>query len=171
MEIVRGSLYLLHAPHRIARPLINTIIADLALAGRVRVLDGGNRFDIYGSTREIRRRSEAVEEILQRVEVARAFTCYQMTALLTECHPNIPILVLDILTTFGDENVDSRERARLFQHCLSQMRRLCHQAPLLVTASAGKADLRDDLLLQLEESSDRVWKLEPYIPQAQPRLL
>jgi len=62
--------------------------------------------------------------------VARAFTCYQVETLLTESVADFsPVLVLNLLDTFYDENVKLSERMRLLEVSLAELRRLCDQHP------------------------------------------
>jgi hypothetical protein len=57
--------------------------------------------------------------------VARAFTCYQVLALLESTPASDgPFVVLDLLRTFYDESVQARERQRLLRACIAQMQRL-----------------------------------------------
>ena len=73
-----------------------------ALRGPVTVLDGGNRFNAYLVARGARGQTE----LLERITVSRAFTCYQMLTLLETTHPlPRPILILDLLNTYYDESV------------------------------------------------------------------
>ena len=57
---------------------ILTVIARLGEHGAVRVLDGGNRFNAYIVARAARGRPD----VLNRITVSRAFTCYQVLSLL-----------------------------------------------------------------------------------------
>jgi hypothetical protein len=69
------------------------LAARLALRGELRVLDGGNSFNAYTVARNLGRLvgggGSALEEALQRIQVARAFTCYQVLTLLNRnsCSP------------------------------------------------------------------------------------
>jgi len=98
-----------------------TAIAHLGERGAVRVLDGGNRFNAY----TVARAAHGRPDILERITVSRAFTCYQMLSLL-ESTPAIPapFVVLDLLNTFYDESVQAGERKRLLQACISHLHRL-----------------------------------------------
>ena len=58
------------------------ITAQLALRGEVTVLDGGNRFQAYPVAHLIRRQTPDVRAAAERLFIRRAFTCYQMLALL-----------------------------------------------------------------------------------------
>ena len=74
LDLHSGRLYLLVAPRPEVNRLCDTLIARLALAGAVRVLDGGNHFDAHQIARYIRRQSWQLEAILGRITIARAFT-------------------------------------------------------------------------------------------------
>ena len=96
-------------------------IARLGESGPLRVLDGGNRFNAYTVARAARGR----QDILDRITVARAFTCYQVLSLL-EGTPaiQIPFVILDFLSTFYDESVQVGERKRLLRACTMHLERL-----------------------------------------------
>ena len=85
------------------------------------VLDGGNRF--YGYT--LARAARGRPELLNRITVARAFTCYQVLALLESTPASDgPFIILDLLRTFYDESVQAGERKRLLRAASRQMQRL-----------------------------------------------
>ena len=77
------------------------------------------------------------ERLLWRIRIARAFTCYQMTALITEKlvsllspsssrqHPQKPcVILLGPVTPFLDEDVPEREAGPLFERALKRMERM-----------------------------------------------
>jgi hypothetical protein len=170
--------------------LVNALITRLACAGPLLVLDGGNCFQAHRLARLLRRHTPHLQAALSNIHVARAFTCYQVVALLAET-PALPVptLVLDLLSTFHDESVPLHERRRLLESSLLELRRLSSRAPTLVSAAPAIApeagDLRSEnssrfssigtegslegaaeLLNLLEEAADQLWRLEPPpIPQ------
>jgi hypothetical protein len=148
-------LHLLVAPRRETRRLVTILLARLALAGGARVLDGGNAFDVLALARALRRETPQLEPVLNRVSVARAFTCFQLAARLAE-NPAVPLpwVVLELPVTFGDENVPWRERTRLLEDCLKQLHRLTAQAAVLVTARPGAA-----FLPRLQAVVDVCWEV------------
>ena len=82
------------------------LIAQLAMNQPVRVVVGGNRFRAFELTRTIRRHTVQVDEVLQRIQLARPFTCYQAVALFGELSAVAqPLVVLDLLDTFTDDNI------------------------------------------------------------------
>jgi hypothetical protein len=107
--------------------------AQLALQGPLYVLDGGNAFQGYSLARALRRQVVDIAAPLQRVQLSRAFTCYQMAALLDQQDfaPH-PILVLDFLSTFYDQGVRIADRRRLLYRCIRRLQILGRCAPVAV---------------------------------------
>ena len=139
-----NHLYLVLHPN--ARPSMLVLAAELALQGRMYVLDGGNSFNPQLVTRLIRRATPHTGAVLSRIQVARAFTCFQMAALVSQAsqahaqHP-APTLVLDLLSTFQDENVNLQERIRVLRNCLPDLQLLKQHRGVVVSARPGNADL------------------------------
>ncbi len=144
-----GSLIVICAPSA-ASDQVSALTASLALRGSVTVLDGGNRFRPYEVSRLLRQFSPEVNRLAKHIFIRRAFTCYQVLALLedTPALPQ-PYLILDLLGTFYDENVPLHESIRLLDTCLSQIERLLHMAPVLVTLEPASVPERAVLLEQV----------------------
>ena len=126
----------------------------------VHVLDGGNRFNGYTLARAACGR----QEILNRITVARAFTCYQMLALLESTPASEgPFVILDLLRTFYDESVQAGERKRLLRACIAQMQRLEQAGGGLVSvhppALASPAAV--ELLGMLQEAAADTFFVQP----------
>lgn len=142
-----ARLLVARGAHRIDLALFD-LMARLALAGPLRVLDGGNCINIYPLARALRRQTTRLEPALRNVRLSRAFTCYQMLALLAETPAGgPPTLVLDLLDTFYDESVPLYETRRLLELALRELRRLAAAAPLVVSARPPKEDVADRLPL------------------------
>jgi len=165
------QLHLLVAPHRECRKMMTAFAVRLALAGPLRLLDGGNSFDGYGLARELRRHTSGYLDAMQRVWVSRAFTCYQVWTLLCEtAAAPISTLALDLPNTFYDESVPMAERRRLLMACLDQLERLSSSATVVVSASLPVAGEQESLLSVLEEAAGHVWHFEPQLSAPQLRL-
>ncbi len=158
-----GHLLLVIAPHA-ATPLMLELAARLAAGGALHVLDGGNRFNVYPVAKALRRLTIHLDAALERITLSRAFTCYQMLALLQEtpARPR-PTLLLDFLATFFDESVTLREAQRLLAACLPHLKRLCISSPLIMSVKppAPIAAARQPLIDQLQQAVDQSWVLEP----------
>jgi hypothetical protein len=174
MELVLKphALTALCAPHA-ARDEAALLIAELALQGPVTVLDGGNRFAGYRLMQLLRLRLPNPMPAIQRVFVRRAFTCYQVQALLDEtpARPQ-PYILLDLLATFYDENVPLPEARRLLEACLRQVERLSQAGPLLVTLSPPPSPERLGLVDRVCAAAHTLYTIEmPASRELQPALL
>jgi Rad51 len=109
----------------------------VARGGRVLVVDAANRFDPYGLVRVGRERGLDPQDLLAKVQVARAFTSHQLVRLCQEelwrrLEPGNLLLVLGPVNLFYDEQVPLTERRRLFQGLVRILVEIKAQAPLLV---------------------------------------
>jgi hypothetical protein len=152
------------------------ILTTLAARGQpLRVFDGGNRFDGYFIARLARRMSAHPKGILERIHLSRAFTCFQIAELIENAPANTqPLFILDLLTTFYDENVPLRDTERLLANTIAHLKRLATAGPVIVGAREPRAlvEERWSLLDQLQVASDAAWLLRPPegAPIQQPRL-
>jgi hypothetical protein len=171
LQLSPRQLHLVLAPHRAQRQMMTVLTARLALTNRVRLVDAGNCFDGYGLARQLRQRTSSWQAALDRVSVARAFTCYQVETLLTESVADFsPVLVLNLLDTFYDENVKLSERMRLLEVSLSELRRLCCSASVAVSASLPNRNQPGELLEILAGAAGQVWSFEEPQPAEPLRL-
>lgn len=201
LELSAHQLHLAIAPRALMTSSMSALIARLGMRSAIQVLDGGNCFDAYRIAQLVHQQAaygeapdgtptDRAAEALERIRVARAFTCYQMEALLVTAlraaqalPPGTPVVVLNLLDTFSDESTSASERMRLLEHCLELLRRLALQAPVLVSVhlhhnrrnyySAWQTPSQPDELLKpdvflrrLEESAHQVWRFEE--PDARP---
>jgi hypothetical protein len=171
LQLSPRQLHLVLAPHRAQRQMMTILTARLALTGQVRLVDAGNCFDGYGLARQLRQQTAYWQQALERVSVARAFTCYQVETLLTESVSDFsPVLVLNLLDTFYDENVKLNERLRLLEVSLAELRRLCRAASVAVSASLPARDQPGELLEILAGAAGQVWSFEEPQPAEPMRL-
>lgn len=177
-------------------PTRSLLAALTVLAARghpIRVFDGGNRFDGYFIARLARQLSNDPRAALERIQLSRAFTCFQLAELIentpgggdfltpTLIDPqNAPsggqplLFVLDLLNTFYDESVPLRDSERLLHNTISHLKRLASQGPVIVGAREPRVLVKErwTLLDQLQVASDVAWLLRaPDGPgEMQPRL-
>ena len=172
IQLKNHALTALCAPHA-ARDEIAPLIARLALQGPVLVLDGGNRFAGYRIMQHLRLLLPDPTPAIRRIFVRRAFTCYQVSAMLEEtpARPQ-PCLLLDMLSTFYDENVPLIEARRLLDCCLRQVERLSQAGSLLVTLTPPPSPERLCLVERVSAAAQTFYSVEtPVIPNLQPQLI
>ena len=147
------------------------------LAGQrldVIVLDGANRFDPYTVSFFARRAFLPPEELLKRIRIARAFTCYQMATLMGEkltcllkedgriTQGQKPwVILLGPITTFLDEDVPEREAGPLLERSLKKVDSLVLKGIsfFLFQSSVPVRSKRAYLMRKLFQFSTVVWRM------------
>ena len=94
-----NELYVVVGGHLAAGRLLD-LAARLSLRGPLLLLDCGNRANPIPLVRELRRLTQDPVKPLSNIQTARAFTCYQVTALLEDAasrpiqYPNIDLRLI-----------------------------------------------------------------------------
>lgn len=145
------------------------LVARLALSGPVRLVVGGNQFDAHHLARLVRRQTTRLDETLERLELARPFTCYQTITLLEQTAGDMPLVCLDLLATFYDDAVTLPERARLTHTAVAHLRRCRAQVPVLVTLRPPPP-ATPDLTAIVQAAADRVYLYAPPARNAEWRM-
>jgi hypothetical protein len=159
---VSGQVSLLISPS-VTLPYLMEIAAKLAMQSQVLILDGGNCFDGFTLTRTLRSNTTDIQAVLERILLSRIFTCYQMATMLETCpREQKPLMVLDILSTFLDENVKLPIRKQLFRNCLAHLQHISRSAPVFVWARYRSSTVIDDggMLDTLKDAADAIWHFE-----------
>lgn len=154
-----GGWILLVGPHQVNAAMLQAI-ARLGQAGQVRVLDGGNRFNAYTVARLARGRPQ----VMDRITVSRAFTCYQVRSLLESTPASAgPFAILDLLNTFYDESVQAGERKRLLRACLTHLERLGQSCGGAASVHPPKVPSQAalEMLAMLQEASADTYFIQP----------
>ena len=135
---------------------MHLLIVEMALAGPVKVLICGNRYNHYEVNYALAATTGDYKRILaENIRLSRAETCYQMVELLHKVQADsTPVLALDFLSTFYEESLPEREIDQLLFEALLQLRRINQQAAVIISAHLGQKRLR--LLKALENTVDRV---------------
>jgi hypothetical protein len=129
-----GTINLVIAPHA-GIILVDEVVARLSLNSPVRLIDCGNRANAFPIAKVIRTLTTNINTALENIQISRAFTCYQVSSMLHQ-EPNaqgLPILVVDLLSTFLDEDVSLIESRRLLAQSIIDLHRLSQTSPALIT--------------------------------------
>jgi hypothetical protein len=135
---------------------MHTLAVELALAGSVKLLIGGNRYNHYGINYAFATASRHYEKILDNhIYLSRAETCYQMVELLIQTQADqTPSLALDFLNNFYEDGVPEREIDQLLFEAILQLRRLSQRAAVVISACSKPE--RPRLVKALENAVNRV---------------
>ena len=151
--------------------LMLDLTARLSLRGPLYLLDCGNRSNMYRVARTLRALTDDPVAVMRNIRLSRAFTCYQVVALLeiAASRPAAPVLVLDLLATFMDESVQVQESNMLFNCALQLLSALGQSTPVVISAKPllSISTPRSGLLEQLKEAATVIWE-ENVLPS--PRL-
>lgn len=163
-----NELIVVFGVHAGAEKLLD-LTARLSLRGQVFLLDCGNRSNMYRVARTLRPLTRDPAAALKNIRLSRAFTCYQVYALLgkVQLTAGIPVLILDFLSTFLDESVHANESAFLFEKTLERVRNLTQFAPVVVSAKPllSISAERAGLLTQLRAQAAYYWEEPPEITE------
>lgn len=139
-----------------------SLVARLALRGPLLAFDAGDQLDVFQMARLIRKRARDSERVLGRVRVARAFTAYQVVALLQRL-PATPMthVIFDLPAYFHDERLPAAESAHLLRVALRHVERLRREAPILISVRRpARPGHRAGLLQAVNDLADHVFVWE-----------
>jgi hypothetical protein len=106
---------------------------------RVRIICGDNRFDPYAVARIAKLKRVRPEDALRSILIARAFTAYQMSELVSRLDPvnsGDVVIITGPCSTFFDEDVSLVDSARLFYRMLWQIVELAREGMTLLLAQS-----------------------------------
>ena len=141
---------------------MHQLIIEYALRGPVRILIGGNRFDLYNIAYALAAQvGNRFYDILENhITLSRAEICPQMVELLTQTETSAtPTLVADLLTPFYEEGFPDAEVDHHLFESIRELRRMSAQATVIVSAYPRAPRLR--LFHALERAAKQHQRLEP----------
>lgn len=137
-------------------------LAIMALRGPLNIIDGGNHFNAYRLAKAIRARGVDPTPVLKQVYISRSFTCHQLAACLASVSlHSSPLIVLDFLATFQDENVPLAERKRLFLTCKTRSIQVARHHPTLITVKTNQVEFFESLLEETSQVFQAEYKPSP----------
>jgi hypothetical protein len=148
-RLVPGEATIVAGAPRSVAALLELLYAGSAAArGRISLLEGANRFDPYRIGELGRALGVDATETVRRIRLARAFTAYQMVALVdrwaTEARRDRPTLLVghDLPSLFHDAEIPEEEQDGLLRHVARALRAVCERAgaPLLLTLGPDGAE-------------------------------
>jgi len=179
-----GKLYLLHGSASVFRLSLSAAAQVLLRGIPITLVDGTNRFDAYYLAEVARRfagrpdtpprgypaHHMTPEEMLNNIFVSRAFTCYQMEALITDRLPAFVrarrspmVIIFGLLDTFYDEQAPLFEVRNSLRRTISALHGLRKEGIAVLLASLDvrlASRERSGLLPALASAMDRVYLVQ-----------
>jgi len=168
-----GKLFCVHGDPGVFR--LSLVAAGHVLLSGVPVtlVDGSNRFDLYGLAEFARRTAGGrctPGELLRNIFVSRAFTCYQMEAVITERLPAFVrtkqspvVLIFGLLDTFYDEQAPLFEVRGALERSITALQQLRAGGVSVLVASTDlrpASTARAGLFPRLTAAMDRVYRMD-----------
>ena len=143
-----GKLFCLHGDASVFRLSLYAASHALLRGVPIALVDGTNRFDVYYIAEFARKvtsqskRCVTPDQLLRQIYVARAFTCYQIEATITERLPTFlkrtgaPIaIIFGLLDTFYDEQAPLFEVQASVGRIITALQKLKHDNISVLLAS------------------------------------
>jgi len=149
-----------------ARAGMPDLIANLILNGPLFVISASEWLPAYELTRTIRKGTLEVRETLNRLYTVRASTCYRLLDSLANIPTNgEPILVIDFLHTFYDDDIPLRVRFYKLRECCRQLKRLALYRPVVVMTQELPVEDYEKFAPALHSIADKTFTIEPELEQ------
>lgn len=144
------------------------LIASLILSGPLFVLSGDEWLPSFALPRLIRERTTEVKRVMDRLYTARSSTCHRLfDSLANLSSKGEPLLVLDFLHTFYDEDIPLRVRLFRLRDCCRELKRLAFHRPVIVMTQERAATDYEKLFPALCSITDKIFTLDPELEQTQ----
>ena len=143
------------------RSRLAELIATMALAGPFSIVAGSERLPSYKVARLLHDRTKAIKQIFNEAHIVRAPTCFQLIDLLENTRPiPEPLLVLDFLHTFYDQDIPMQVRMRILSRCIAQLERLALSRMVTVLTEYMEGDDYVRFYPLLEHFADKAIQIE-----------
>jgi hypothetical protein len=140
------------------------LIASLILKGPLFVLSGDEWLPSFVLPRMLRGRTTDIKAITGRLRTVRASTCYRLfDSLATTESKGEPILVMDFLHTFYDDDIPLRTRLFKLRECCRELMRLAFYRPVIVMTQEREGEAYEKFVPALSPLADKTLTLEQEI--------
>lgn len=164
-----GGVYLISGGYEVNTVTMGLAATYLLTGERVYWVDGGNAFNPYHLTEAAKRLCLDPGPLLKRLFVARAFTVYQLDALIAKRlepdlkkHPKALGIIFDPLKLFLDPDVAEPEAKRVLQSISRRIRHLKERGYRLIVINPdheSQALERNNLLQIIRQTATRIYAL------------
>ena len=145
-----------------ARKSKTDLIANLILRDPLLVVSGDEWLPSFSLPHILRQHTTDIKATLKRLHSVRASTCYRLYDSLANIPSNRePILVMDFLSTFYDDDIPLRTRLFRLRECCRELKRLAFYRQVIVMTQEGESEEYEKFIPALHAIADRIFTLEP----------
>jgi hypothetical protein len=144
------------------RKVITELIAQWVLRGAFYLIAAGEWLPDHADLRySVYRYTTAIEETLNNLILARPFTCFQLLDLLMEANrQNKPVLILDFLHLFHDDDVELSIRQRILEGCCQYTKLLSRSSLVAVLVPTMSTEVYRQFFPVLAALADEILETE-----------
>lgn len=144
------------------REVITELIAQWVLRGTFYLIAAGEWLPDHDDLRySVYRYTTAIEETLNNLILARPFTCFQLLDLLMEAgRQHKPVLILDFLHLFHDDDVELSIRQRILEGCCRYTKRLSRSSLAAVLVPTMSTEIYRRFFPVLAALADEILETE-----------
>jgi hypothetical protein len=144
-----------------ARKSKTDLIATLILNGPLFVVSGDEWLPAFLLPRIVRGQTTEVKEIMNRLRAVRASTCYRLFDSLANIPSRgEPVLVMDFLHTFYNEDIPLRTRLFRLRECCRELKRLAFYRPVIVMTQEMESEDYKKFIPALHSITDKTFILD-----------
>lgn len=144
-----------------ARQSKTNLIGNLIIRGPLFIVSGDEWLPAFALPRLVRIHTTEVKQIMARLHTVRASTCYRLFDSLANIPSNgEPLLVMDFLHTFYDNDIPLRTRLFRLRECCRELKRLSFYRPVIVTTQENEGEDYEKFIPALLPTVDKFGTLE-----------
>ncbi len=142
------------------RGQIAELIATMAMREPLSIVAGSEWLPMYEVARHLSYQTNEFKAVMDRVHLARAFTCYQLLDILNNTPPiPEPLLMINFLHPFYEVDVPPEVRARVLDTCVRRLDNLSYTRPIGVIVQHMEGDGYETYLPVISAIADRILPL------------
>jgi hypothetical protein len=144
-----------------ARQSKTDLIGNLIVNGPLFIVSGDEWLPSFLLPRIVRGHTSGVKTIMDRLRTVRASTCYRLfDSLASMPSKGEPILVIEFLHTFYDEDIPLRTRLFRLRECCRELNRLAFYRPVIVMIQEMEGEDYEKFIPALSAIANKTFTLE-----------
>ena len=145
-----------------ARQSKTDLIGNLIINGPLFIVSGDEWLPSFLLPRIVRGHTTGVKMIMDRLRTVRASTCFRIyDSLASIPSRGEPLLVMDFLHTFYDDDIPLRHRLFRLRECCRELKRLAFYRPVIVLTQECEGEEYEKFIPALSSIADQSFTLAP----------